>query len=85
MSNNSNENYSCIIDNLLYYGNKKPALKDEELYNIGIRAIICLLPKESHIEHNSNKFSVLNIKTYYYFCILIYLILIIRRIQFYVV
>ena len=59
----SKEDYSCIIDNQLYYGNKKPALNDEELSNIGIKAIICLLPKESQIEHDLNKFEVLNINT----------------------
>ena len=57
------EDYSCIIDNLLYYGNKKPALNDEELSKIGIKAIVCLLPKESQIEHDLNKFVVLNINT----------------------
>ena len=46
-----NDNYSCIIDKVLYYGNKKPALKDEILSNIGIKSIICLLPKASQIEH----------------------------------
>ena len=40
MSIETKDDYSCIIDNLLYYGNKKPALKDEELSNIGIKAII---------------------------------------------
>ena len=63
MSIESKENYSCIIDKLLYYGNKKPALKDEELSNIGIKSIICLLPKDSQIEHDPNKFNVLNINT----------------------
>ena len=43
------EDYSCIIDNLLFYGNKKPALNDEELSKIEIKAIVCLLPKESQI------------------------------------
>ena len=37
MSIESKDNYSCIIDKLLYYGNKKPALKDEELSNMGIK------------------------------------------------
>ena len=41
------ENYACFIDNLLYYGNIKPALKDEELKKLGIIAIICLLLKKS--------------------------------------
>ena len=63
MSIETKDDYSCIIDNLLYYGNKKPALKDEELSNIGIKAIICLLPKESQIQHDPNKFIVLNINT----------------------
>ena len=58
MSIETKDDYSCIIDNLLYYGNKKPALKDEELSNIGIKAIICLLPKESQIQHDPNKFIV---------------------------
>ena len=58
------QNYSCIIDKLLYYGNKKPALKDEQLSNIGIKAIICLLPKNAQIEHDPNKFNALNIKYY---------------------
>ena len=53
------QNYSCIIDKLLYYGNKKPALKDEELSNMGIKSIICLLTKESKIQHDTNKFIVL--------------------------
>ena len=57
------QNYSYIIDKLLYYGNKKPALNDEELSNIGIKAIICLLPKDSQIQHDPNKFIVLNINT----------------------
>ena len=63
MSIESKDNYSCIIDKLLYYGNKKPALNDEELSNIGIKAIICLLPKNAQIEHDPNKFNVLNINT----------------------
>ena len=58
-----NDNYSCIIDKVLYYGNKKPALKDEILSNIGIKSIICLLPKASQIEHDPTKFLVLNINT----------------------
>ena len=63
MSLETKDNYSCIIDKLLYYGNKKPALKDEELSNMGIKSIICLLPKESQIQHDPNKFIVLNINT----------------------
>ena len=63
MSSETKDNYSCIIDKLLYYGNKKPALNDEELSNIGIKAIICLLPKDSQIQHDPNKFIVLNINT----------------------
>ena len=63
MSIQSKENYSCIIDNLLYYGNIKPALKDEELSNIGIKAIVCLLPKKQEIFHDPKKFTVLNIYT----------------------
>ena len=59
----SKEDYSCILDNLLYYGNKKLALNEEELNKIGIKAIICLMPKASQIEHDPNKFSVLNINT----------------------
>ena len=59
----SKEDYSCILDNLLYYGNKKLALNEEELNKIGIKAIICLMPKTSQIEHDPNKFSVLNINT----------------------
>ena len=55
----SKEDYSCILDNLLYYGNKKLALNEDELNKIGIKAIICLMPKASQIEHDSNKFSVL--------------------------
>ena len=65
MSIETKENYACILDKLLYYGNKKPALKDEELSNIGIKAIICLLPKDSQIEHDPNKFNVLNIKSFF--------------------
>ena len=63
MSIEVKENYACIIDNLLYYGNKKPALKDEELSKLGIKAIICLLPKKQEIYHDPDKFSVLNIYT----------------------
>ena len=63
MSIKVQDNYSCIIDKLLYYGNKKPALNEEELSKIGIKAIICLLPKKSQIEHDPNKFIVLNINT----------------------
>ena len=48
------------------YGNKKPALNDEELSNIGIKAIICLLPKNAQIEHDPNKFIVLIQKIQYY-------------------
>ena len=66
MSIESKDNYSCIIDKLLYYGNKKPALNDEELSNIGIKAIICLLPKNAQIEHDPNKFIVLIQKIQYY-------------------
>ena len=55
------ENYACIIDNLLYYGNIKPALNDEELSNLGIKAIVSLLPK--NLIHDKNKFNVLNIST----------------------
>ena len=57
------DDYSCILDYLLYYGNKKPALNDEELNKIGIKAIVCLMPKDSQIEHDTNKFTVLNINT----------------------
>ena len=63
MSIESKENYACIIDNLLYYGNKKPALSDEELIKIGIKAIVCLLPKDQQISHDENQFIVLNINT----------------------
>ena len=63
MSIETKNDYACILDKLLYYGNKKPALKDEQLSNIGIKAIICLLPKNAQIEHDPNKFNVLNINT----------------------
>ena len=57
------EDYACIIDNLLYYGNIRPALKDNELSKIGIKAIVCLLPKKHQINHDEKVFSVLNINT----------------------
>ena len=57
------ENYACVIDNKLYFGNKIPAIKDDELYQKGIRAIVCLLPKDKQINHDRNKFTVLNIET----------------------
>ena len=63
MSIQAKENYACILDNLLYYGNKEPALNDEELTKIGIKAIVCLLPKEKQIPHDENQFVVLNINT----------------------
>ena len=63
MSNKKKDNYTCIIQNLLYYGDMKLALKDEELSKLGIKAIICLLPKEKQITHDNNKFKVLNINT----------------------
>ena len=63
MSIQAKENYACIIDHLLYYGNKKPALNDEELTKIGIKAIVCLLPKDQQIAHDENQFIVLNINT----------------------
>ena len=63
MSIKTKENYACILDNLLYYGNIKPAQEDEELSKIGIKAIICLLPKDQQISHDKNKFIVLNINT----------------------
>ena len=63
MSIKSKENYACILDNLLYYGNKKPAQEDEELLKLGIKAIVCLLPKEQQILHDETKFTVLNINT----------------------
>lgn len=55
------ENYACILDNLLYYGNAKPAKKDEVLEKLGIKAIICLLPKNKQLLHDESKFTVLNI------------------------
>ena len=63
MSIETNENYACIFDNLLYYGNAKPAKNDEELSKLGIKAIICLLPKNKQILHDESKFTVLNIDT----------------------
>ena len=59
----SKENYACIIDNLLYYGNLKPALHDEELSKIGIKAIVSILSPKRAIPHDENKFTVLNINT----------------------
>ena len=66
MSFETKNDYACILDKLLYYGNKKPALNDEELSNIGIKAIICLLPKDSQILHDPNKFIVLILKILFY-------------------
>lgn len=63
MSIHEKDNYASIIDNLLYYGNIKPASNDEELAKLGIKAIICLLPKKKQIYHDENKFTVLNINT----------------------
>ena len=63
MSIQTKENYACIIDNFLYFGNKKPALNDYELTRIGIKAIVCLLPKGQEIYHNPEQFTVLNINT----------------------
>ena len=63
MSIQTKENYACIIDNLLYYGNIKPALDEEQLSKLGIKAIVCLLPKKKQIYHDENKFTVLNINT----------------------
>ena len=63
MSIQTKENYACIIDNFLYFGNKKPALNDYELTRIGIKAIVCLLPKSQEIYHNPEQFTVLNINT----------------------
>ena len=57
------ENDACILDNILYYGNLKPALNDEELSNIGVKAIVCLLSKGRHITHDQNQFTVLDIDT----------------------
>ena len=59
----SKEDYACIIDNLLYYGNLKPALHDEELSKIGIKAIVSILSPKRNIPHDENKFTVLNINT----------------------
>ena len=59
----TDKDYSCIIDGLLYYGNLKPALNDEELSKIGIKAIISILSKGRQIDHDKEKFSVLNINT----------------------
>ena len=42
MSIQTKENYACIIDNLLYYGNIKPALDEEQLSKLGIKAIVCI-------------------------------------------
>ena len=59
----TDKDYSCIIDGLLYYGNLKPALNDEELSKIGVKAIISILSKGRQIDHDKEKFSVLNINT----------------------
>ena len=63
MSISKNKDYCCVIDNLLYYGDKKLASKDDELIKLGIKAIVCLLPKKKQIYHNEEFFSVLNINT----------------------
>ena len=63
MNNLTKNDYCCIIDNLLFFGNKKLALKDDVLIQIGIKAIVCLLPKKNQIYHNEDFFSVLNIDT----------------------
>ena len=59
----SKENYACIIDNLLYYGNLKPALHDEELSKLGIKSLVSILSPNRFIPHDENQFTVLNINT----------------------
>ena len=63
MSIIESKNFACIIENLLYYGNLKPALHDEELSKLGIKAIVSILSKNRNISHDENKFTVLNINT----------------------
>lgn len=63
MSTSKKSNFCCIIENLLYYGDKRLASKDDELIKLGIKAIVCLLPKKNQIYHNEEFFSVLNINT----------------------
>jgi hypothetical protein len=56
MSTSKKSDFCCIIENLLYYGDKRLASKDDELIKLGIKAIVCLLPKKNQIYHNEEFF-----------------------------
>ena len=60
----TSENYCCVIDKKLYFGNKKLAEDEEKLKKIGIKSIIDLIGyknKNEEIKH-SNYFNLLHLK-----------------------
>ena len=57
------ENYCCVIENKLYFGNRKLAENEEKLKEIGIKSIIDLIGYKNENERikHSNYFNLLNL------------------------
>lgn len=53
----SNQDYACVLENQLYFGNSKPAKNESVLRDLGVKAIVDLInykPNSKPIEHSSD-------------------------------
>lgn len=60
----SNEDYACVIENKLYYGNSKPAKNEQILIEMGVKSIVDLIKyssEDNKIKHSSS-FNVFHIE-----------------------
>ena len=53
----SKQDYACVLDNELYFGNSNPAKNESILRDLGVKAIVDLInyqPKVQPIQHTSD-------------------------------